>query len=151
MAYAIQREIKSKNKVKKIWYVRYKKEKIFSLFEPYTEWISKGKAGVSQELGLRVAIVESSEGFILHHRVMEQETDDRVAVPIIMETKALFKNLRSCSFDKGIEGFKRYVALSVVSRNLQLLGRFLQEKELEAWQKEYRENRIRIDRTSLRI
>lgn len=183
-------------------------EKIFSLFEPYTEWISKGKAGVSQELGLRVVIVESSEGFILHHRVMEQETDDRVAVPIIKETKALFKNLRSCSFDKGfhspenqeklsglldfcvlprkghldqaqrkhesghlfkekrrkhsavesainalenhgldrvldkgIEGFKRYVALSVVSRNLQILGRLLQEKELEAWQKECRENR----------
>ena len=27
-------------------------EKVFSIFEPHTEWISKGKAGVPQELGL---------------------------------------------------------------------------------------------------
>ena len=29
-------------------------EKVFSLFEEHTEWISKGKAGISQELGLKV-------------------------------------------------------------------------------------------------
>jgi hypothetical protein len=181
-------------------------EKMFSLFEPYTEWISKGKAGVPQELGLRVAIVESSEGFILHHRVMEQETDDKAAIPMVKETLARFKNIVSCSFDKGfhspdnqeklskllgfcvlprkghldqaqrkhessplfkerrrkhsavesainalenhgldrvldkgINGFKRYVALSVVARNIQLIGRMLQEKELEVWQKEHRQ------------
>jgi len=33
-------------------------EKVFSLFQPHTEWISKGKAGVPVELGLRVAVVE---------------------------------------------------------------------------------------------
>ena len=33
-------------------------EKFFSLFEEYTEWISKGKAGVPQELGLKVCIIE---------------------------------------------------------------------------------------------
>ena len=31
-------------------------EKVFSLFEEHTEWISKGKAGVPQELGLRLCI-----------------------------------------------------------------------------------------------
>jgi hypothetical protein len=31
-------------------------EKVFSIFEPHTEWISKGKAGVPVELGLRVCI-----------------------------------------------------------------------------------------------
>lgn len=29
-------------------------EKVFSIFEPHTEWICKGKAGVPVELGLRV-------------------------------------------------------------------------------------------------
>jgi len=33
-----------------------------------------------------------------------------------------------------LEGFERYVALSIVARNIQLLGRKLQEKELEALQ-----------------
>jgi len=173
-------------------------EKVFSLFEPHTEWISKGKAGVPQELGLRVCVVESSDGFILHYRVMENVTDDKVAVPIIKETKQRYEQLNSCSFDKGfhspenqidlrkvldlvvlpkkgklnssekvhenssefrrlrrkhsavesginglehdrlsrccdsgIVGFKRYVALAVVARNIHLLGSKLRNRELE--------------------
>jgi len=76
-------------------------KKVFSIFEEHTEWISKGKAGVSQELGLRVCIVKDQFGFILHHRVMQNETDDKIAVPIIQETKERFVELGSCSFDKG--------------------------------------------------
>ena len=76
-------------------------EKVFSLFEPHTEWIVKGKAGISQEPGLRVCIVESSDGFILHYMVMENKTDDQVAVPITRETKKRFPSLKSCSYDKG--------------------------------------------------
>ncbi len=173
-------------------------EKVFSIFEEHTEWISKGKAGVPQELGLRVCIMESSSGFILHHKVMQNETDDAVAVPIVKETLERFPYIKSCSFDKGfhspknqqdlstilestilprkgklnkenkviessvefvekrrqhsavesainamenhgldrccdhgIEGFKRYVALAIVARNLQLIGAILQKRELE--------------------
>ena len=173
-------------------------EKVFSLFEPHTEWIAKGKAGITQELGLRVCIVESSDGFILHHRVMENETDDKVAVVITRETKERFPTLKSCSYDKGfhspqnqqnlrkeldfvvlpkkgrrnpeeqahegsgqfgelrrkhsavesainalehcgldrcrdygLEGFKRYVALAIVARNIHRLGYILQRQELE--------------------
>lgn len=38
-------------------------EKVFSLFQPHTEWISKGKAGVPVELGLRVCVVEDQHRF----------------------------------------------------------------------------------------
>lgn len=76
-------------------------EKVFSLFEPHTEWISKGKAGVPQELGLKVCIIEDQYGFILNHRVMKKEQDVDVAVPFIKETKELYTNLTKCSFDKG--------------------------------------------------
>jgi len=76
-------------------------EKVFSIFEEHTEWISKGKAGVSQELGLRVCILEDQYGFLLHSRVMEKETDEKVAVPMVAEAKKKYPNLRSCSFDKG--------------------------------------------------
>lgn len=172
-------------------------EKCFSVFEPHTEWISKGKAGTPQELGLRVCIVEEKHGFILHHMVMEKETDVDIAVPIIDAAKHYFPNLHGCSFDKGfhspenqeklskivpvvilpkkgkldqareqiengkefkklrknhaavesginalenhgldrvldmgIDGFKRYVALAIVARNLQLIGRNIQDKKL---------------------
>ncbi len=173
-------------------------EKVFSLFEQHTEWISKGKAGVPVELGLRVCIVKDQHNFILHHRVMQNETDDKIAVSIIEETQSRFPDFKNCSFDKGfhspynqkelairldhvvlprkgrlsainkeienseefkkarhkhsavessinalenhgldrcpdhgIEGFKRYVALAVVARNLQILGHMLQQKEVK--------------------
>ena len=47
-------------------------EKVFSLFQPHTEWISKGKAGVPVELGIRMCVMEDTHGFILHHRVMKK-------------------------------------------------------------------------------
>ena len=76
-------------------------EKVFSVFEEHTEWICKGKAGVSQELGLRVCILEDQYGFILHHKVMQKQTDDQVAVPMVELTKAKFPEFRVCSFDRG--------------------------------------------------
>lgn len=82
-------------------------EKVFSLFQQHTEypkgqkWISKGKAGVPVELGVRVGVVEDQYRFILHHRVMAGETDDKVAVPIVRDAQHKFPDLRACSFDKG--------------------------------------------------
>jgi transposase, IS5 family len=173
-------------------------EKVFSLFQPHTEWISKGKAGVPVELGLRVCVMEDSDRFILHHQVMVRCTDDQVAVPMVTDTKERFSALRAVSMDKGfhspanqmalrehldrvvlpkkgrcskversresepefvdlrrhhsavesainalevhgldkcpdhgLKGFKRYVALAVVARNVQRLGALLRQQERE--------------------
>jgi transposase, IS5 family len=76
-------------------------EKVYSIFEPYTEWICKGKAGVRQELGLKICIVEDQCGFILNHRVMKNEQDKDVAFEMVNKSKQLFPCLRSVSFDKG--------------------------------------------------
>jgi len=174
-------------------------EKVFSIFQPHTEWISKGKAGVPVELGLRVAIVEDQHRFILHHQVMEKTTDDKVAVTLVEHTQTRFPALTAMSFDKGfhspanqadlqqrletvvlpkkgrlseadkaresdpefvhlrrqhsavesainalgvhgldkcpdhgIDGFKRYVALAIVARNIQRLGAVLRQQEQQA-------------------
>ena len=45
-------------------------EKVSSIFEEHSEWISKGKAGVPVELGVRVCVLEDQYQFILHHRIM---------------------------------------------------------------------------------
>ena len=76
-------------------------EKIFSIFQPHTEWISKGKAGVPVELGLRVNIIEDQHQFILHHQVMRRMTDEKVAVKIVNQTKKRFPDLAIVSWDKG--------------------------------------------------
>jgi hypothetical protein len=76
-------------------------EKVFSLFQSHTEWISKGKAGVPVELGIRVCIMEDYHGFILHHKVMQKETDDKIAIEMVKLTQAKFPEFNACSFDKG--------------------------------------------------
>ncbi len=173
-------------------------EKVFSIFEPHTEWISKGKAGVPVELGLKTCILEDQYQFILHHHVMEQQTDDQVALVMISETRKHFPSLNACSFDKGfhspdnqdglaqqldqvtlpkkgklsqerkavehteaftqarrahsavesainalevhgldkcpdhgIDGFKRYVALAIVTRNIHRIGDILWQQDVE--------------------
>jgi IS5 family transposase len=173
-------------------------EKVFSIFQPHTEWISKGKAGVPQELGLMVCVLKDQYGFILHHQVLEQQTDNKVAIAMAQEAKDRFANLAGCSFDKGfyspanqrelanildyvilpkkgrlsakdkqieqteefvesrrkhsavessinalenhgldrcldhgLHGFKRYVSLSVLALNIQILGHLIQKKELK--------------------
>jgi hypothetical protein len=76
-------------------------EKIFSIFQPHTEWISKGKAGVPVELGLRVSIIEDQDQYILHHQVMRRQGDEKVAVEIVEDTKKRFPELAAVSWDKG--------------------------------------------------
>jgi len=76
-------------------------EKSIAWFKGRLQWISKGKAGVPVELGLRVAIVEDQHRFILHHQVMEKTTDDKVAVTLVEQTQTRFPALKAMSFDKG--------------------------------------------------
>lgn len=74
--------------------------KVFSLFEPYTEWIKKGKAGNRPELGLPIAVAKDQHGFVLDHHVMQKELDKDIAVPM---AEKLLRNFRinSLSFDKN--------------------------------------------------
>jgi len=86
-------------------------KKVFSLFESHTEWISKGKAGVPVELGVKVCILEDQYGFILHHRVMEKEQDVDVALDMVQQAQTHFPDLKSCSFDKGFHSPQNQVDL----------------------------------------
>lgn len=89
-------------------------EKVFSLFEPHTEWISKGKAGVPVELGLRVAVAEDQHRFILLHLVMQRTTDDAVAVPLVEQVSQRFGKPASVSMDKGFHSRDNQVRLAEV-------------------------------------
>ena len=89
-------------------------EKVFSLFQPHTEWISKGKAGVPVELGLKVCVLEDSQGYILHHRVMQQETDNQIALEMIREAKRKYPALTACSFDKGFHSPENQLGLAAL-------------------------------------
>ena len=71
------------------------------MFEPHTCWLAKGKAGVPVELGVGVCVLEDQHQFILHHRILWDETDDQVAVAMVKEAQARFGDLNQCSFDRA--------------------------------------------------
>lgn len=85
-------------------------EKIFSLFEPYTKWITKGKAGHTIELGLPIVVCTDQYGFILHHRVLEKECDVEITVPVAEKLLDLGA-IKSISYDKGFWSRENYVRL----------------------------------------
>lgn len=89
-------------------------EKVFSIFQPHTEWISKGKAGVPVEFGVKVCILEDQYQFILHHQVMQQQTDDQVTVEMVTQARARFPKLNVCSFDKGFHSKENQIALKEI-------------------------------------
>ena len=121
-------------------------EKVFSIFEPHTEWISKGKAGVPVELGVKVCILEDQHQFILYHQVMEKVTDDKVTVEMVTEAKKRFPDLSVCSFDKGFHTkenqieLKAHLDLVVLPRKGRLSKQSQAEEQAEAFVKSRRQH-----------
>ena len=78
-------------------------EKLFSIFEPHTQLINRGKKPNPIEFGHRVLVVEDTAGFICRYEVMDiDEIDQDIAVPTIEKLQNRFQGrIRSASFDRG--------------------------------------------------
>jgi hypothetical protein len=75
-------------------------EKVFSIFEGYTEWITKGKLSPNVELGKKLAITTDQYDLIVDYRIMEDQSDVEMVKPIAEELLPRY-DVRSWSFDKG--------------------------------------------------
>ena len=89
-------------------------EKVFSIFEPHTRWISKGKAGRPVELGVPVCVVEDNYGFILQHEIMWEGGDGDIAVSIIKGAQKKYPDLGLCSFDRGFHSPQNRIRLDAL-------------------------------------
>ncbi len=78
-------------------------EKLFSLFEPETQLIKRGKVPQPVEFGHRVLIVEDGAGFVCHYAVLPRGAEDREVVVGEMKQvqQRLDGQIRSASFDRG--------------------------------------------------
>ncbi len=76
-------------------------EKIYSVFEPHTEWISKGKLNKKVELGHKILISTCQHHFILHHQVIEAKADVELTIPLADTLLSKYQNIQSWSMDKG--------------------------------------------------
>ena len=176
-------------------------DKVFSIFEPHVEWLSKGKEGKKVELGHNVLVTTDQFHFIVDHQVVIKQKDGALVIPLMdrLEQKlggddyefesisfdrgfysgpakevlqkkfkevimpkpgkknhqqmnedleasfvkkkrkhsAVESNINELEHsgadkvrDKGLDGFKNYVAWSVVAYNLKRLGRIVLEQQL---------------------
>jgi hypothetical protein len=78
-------------------------EKIFSLFEPHTELIKRGKEPNPNQFGHRVLVIEDAVGFICHYAIMANGVlDQDVLVSAMRELqKRMRGKIRRASFDRG--------------------------------------------------
>jgi hypothetical protein len=75
-------------------------EKMFSIFEPYTEWICKGKLRPAVELGKKVNITTDQYHLIVDYQTMDHQSDSEIVISLADRLTAIYE-IGSWSFDKG--------------------------------------------------
>ncbi|MBE0540817.1 MAG: ISNCY family transposase [Verrucomicrobia bacterium] len=78
-------------------------EKVFSLFEPHTEWIQKGKQRPNVELGHRLLLATDQQQLIQDYAVLRGEAEVDQSVPVADRLLGRYGagSVASLSFDKG--------------------------------------------------
>lgn len=92
-------------------------EKLFSIFEEYTEWINKGKQRPNVELGKKLSITTDQYGLVIDYVIMNNESDSEI---VLTTADRVFLKYRisSWSFDKGYWHKDNYWLLSSIVEKL---------------------------------
>jgi len=107
-------------------------EKLFSIFETYTEMIKKGKMHPNVELGKKLLITTDQYDLIIDYVLMEKEQDRQMTIRVADRILAKFK-IDSWSFDKGFwdKTVKQLLQLVIPKVIMPKLGKLTQEEEIE--------------------
>jgi IS5 family transposase len=78
-------------------------EKVFSLFEPHTEWIQKGKQRPNVELGHKLLLATDQQQLIQDYAVLMNEAEVDQSIPVTDRLLGRYgaDSVASLSFDKG--------------------------------------------------
>ena len=114
-------------------------EKMFSIFETYTEWIKKGKSRPNVELGKKLAITTDQFDLIVDYQIMENEQDRDIVIALADRLLARYK-IDSWSFDKGYWGQenKQLLQLEIPKVIMPKLGKRNKQEEAEETGKPFR-------------
>ena len=93
-------------------------EKIFSIFEPHTELIKRGKQPVPIQYGHNVLVIEDAVGFVVEHRVVDNGVlDQDLVVPVMRELQKRYEGkITSASFDRAFHTLENQRALAAIVR-----------------------------------
>jgi hypothetical protein len=93
-------------------------EKIFSIFEPHTELIKRGKQPVPIQYGHNVLVIEDAAGFVVEHRVVDNGVlDQDLVVPVMRELQERYDGkIKSASFDRAFHTPENQRELAAIVR-----------------------------------
>ena len=111
-------------------------DKIFSIFEPHTELIMRGKQPNPIQYGHKVLMIEDAAGFICHYEVMGNGVlDQDVVVPVMTKLQKRFAGkIERASFDRAFhtpdnqEKLANIVTHPCIPKKGHTLGRQQQEE-----------------------
>ncbi len=75
-------------------------EKLFSVFETYTQWVKKGKSRPNVELGKKLNITTDQYNLIIDYQIMDDQQDRDILIEIADRVLQRYK-VKIWSFDKG--------------------------------------------------
>lgn len=107
-------------------------EKMFSVFETYTEFIKKGKTRPNVELGKKLLITTDQYDLIVDHQLLDEEQDRDMAIALADRLLSKY-SIGSWSFDKGFwkKENKELLQLEVPKVIMPKLGKRNKEEEAE--------------------
>jgi hypothetical protein len=91
-------------------------EKIFSIFEPHTELLKRGKQPNPIQFGHNVLVVEDAVGFVVDYRVVSNGVlDQELVVPVMKELQKRWGGkIQSASFDRSFHTPENQEALAEI-------------------------------------
>jgi transposase, IS5 family len=91
-------------------------EKVFSMYEPHTELIQRGKQPDPIQYGHKVLVIEDAVGFICHYAVVANGVlDQDTLVPAMTELQArVGGKIERASFDRGFHTAANQKALATI-------------------------------------
>jgi transposase, IS5 family len=121
-------------------------EKVYSIFEPHAEWITKGKINKRVELGHLILISTDQNHFIIDYKIMDQERDAAQIPQLIKRIKQNFgdRKIESHSFDKGFyskENYDHLVQEEIENIVLPKKGKLNQEEKERESKKQFKKLR----------
>jgi transposase, IS5 family len=118
-------------------------EKIFSIYEPHTELIKRGKQPVPIQYGHNVLVIEDAAGFVIDYRVVDKGIlDQDLVVPVMRRLQKRFAGqIGSASFDRAFhtpenqQKLAKIVACPCIPCKGQEKGRHQQEEATVGFRK----------------
>lgn len=117
-------------------------EKMFSIFQPFTEWINKGKMNPSVEIGKKLFVTTDQFHLIVDHQIGEHQTDSDAIVGILDRIYEKYAHIASLSTDKGFSAKENKALIGLVHPEIALMmpkkGKRNQQEEQQEKSKGFR-------------